>query len=180
MKKQIFLLALLLSTFFPVLSPAYGVTSSGFASDLQKQTQAAAGVYGADLGKAQDPRTIVARIISIFLGTLGILLVVYIIYGGSLIFLSAGSEDKINEGKNIIKRAVLGMVIVMGAYSITIFVNSVIQNSDPCAPDENGNVDCVIVEEDRSKYNQESVNRTTPLIYDCTYLPDGTCDLSNN
>lgn len=179
MKKQIFIGVLFLSIFFPVLSPAQAVPTSGFMVDLQKQTNAVAGTKGANLGKAQDPRAIVARIIKIFLGTLGILLVVYIIYGGSLIFLSGGSEDKITQGKDVIKRAVLGMVIVMGAYSITIFVTSIVQNSDPCAPDENGNVDCTVIQEDRTKYNKKDYDNTNPFTpYNCKYLPDGTCDLS--
>ncbi len=180
MKKQIFLGILLLCTLLPAYSTAQAAPTSGFMVDLQKQTNAVAGAKGANLGKAQDPRVIVARIINIFLGTLGILLVVYIIYGGALIFMSAGSEDKISEGKTVIKRAVLGMVLVMGAYSITIFVNSVIQNTDPCAPDENGNVDCTVIQEDRSKYNQRDYDNTNPFSpYDCKMLPDGTCDLSN-
>jgi hypothetical protein len=72
--------------------------TSSIVSELKKQTQAAAGESCSNLGTPQDPRAIVARIIQGFLGILGILLVVYVLYGGSLIFLSAGAEEKINEG----------------------------------------------------------------------------------
>ncbi len=174
--KKIFLLLFCLLSFG--LSPA-PAQAQGFAAELNKQTQAAAGSNGADLGEAADPRTVVARVIQVFLQTLGILLIIYIIYGGTLIFLSGGSEDKVNEGKTVIRRAVIGMIVIMTSYSITIYVSSLVQNSDPCAPDANGDINCATVSPDRSKYNQKSVERDTPLIYDCKMLPDGTCDLQN-
>jgi len=174
--KKIFLLLFCILSFVPSPSPIH---AQGFATDLNRQTQAAAGSSGANLGAPQDPRAVVARVIQIFLQTLGILLIVYIIYGGTLIFLSAGSEDKISEGKTVIRRAVIGMIIIMTSYSITIYVSSLVQNGDPCAPDANGDVNCATVSPDRTKYNQRNVERDTPLIYDCKMLPDGTCDLQN-
>lgn len=174
--KKIFLLLFCILSFVPSPLP---LQAQGFAAELNKQTQAAAGSNGANLGEAQDPRAIVARVIQIFLQTLGILLIVYILYGGTLIFLSGGSEDKVSEGKTVIRRAVIGMIVIMTSYSITIYVSSIIQNSDPCAPDANGDINCATVSPDRTKYNQKSVERDTPLIYDCKMLPDGTCDLQN-
>lgn len=159
-------------------SPVRAVNATGFVADMQAQTQAAAGQNGAGFGAAQDPRTIAARIVKIFLSIIGVLLLVYIIYGGALIFTSAGSEDKVNEGKAVIRRAIIGLIIILSAYSITILVSQIVQgDAGPCA---DGN--CTIIEPDRTKFNSDAyhdnnVNPFTP--YDCKYLPDGTCDLGN-
>lgn len=152
-----------------------------FVSDLNAQTQAAAGNKGAGFGAAQDPRATIARIIQAFLGILGVLLLGYIIYGGSLIFMSGGSEDKIAEGKKVIQHAVVGLVITLSAYSITLLVSRLVQgDGGPCSPDENENTDCAIVEEDRRKYNNPNFDDSNPFSpYECNYLPDGTCDLQN-
>ncbi len=180
MLKKILLSVCLLAVCIPGFVYAQAAAPSGFAADLQKQTNAAAGEQGAGFGKAQDPQAIVARIIQAFLGLLGILLVVYLIYGGALIFMSGGAEEKITEGKDTIRRAVMGLVVILGAYSLTIFVNSIIQNTDPCAPDENGDVFCITVQEDRRKYDQRNFDDTNPFTpYGGRVLPDGTRDLVN-
>lgn len=180
LKKILLFLAFSLSILFPTFSTAQAATSTGFVSELNAQTKAATVASG--LGSAQDPRSIAARLIQIFLSLIGILLIIYVVYGGSLIFMSGGSEDKVNEGKGVIRRAIIGLIIILGAYSITILVNSVIQNEGPCKPDANGDINCDIIEPDRSKYNNQGgyQNNPTPNAYfDCKYLPDGTCDLSD-
>ncbi len=184
MYKKILITVALALSFVSFPSPQKVNAQEGsFIADLNAQTQAAAGSEGAGFGAPQDPRATLARIIQAFLGILGILLLGYIIYGGSLIFMSAGSEDKIAEGKKVIQHAVVGLVITLSAYSITIFVSKLVQgDGGPCAPDANGNIDCAIVEEDRRKYNNpnfDDTNPFTPGLYDCNYLPDGTCDLQN-
>lgn len=174
-----FSLALVLLPFFE-LGKVHAQQGS-FVQDLNAQTQAAAGEDGAGFGEAQDPRTTIARIIQGFLGILGILLLCYIIYGGSLVFLSGGSEDKVGEGKKVIQHAIIGLVIVLSAYSVTILVSRIVQGDEgPCGPNEEGNRDCIIIEEDRRRYNNSGFDDTNPFTpYDCKYLPDGTCDLSN-
>jgi len=152
-------------------------------ADLNTQTNAAAGEQGAGYGAAQDPRAVAARLVQAFLGIIGILLLGYIIYGGSLIFMSGGSEDKVSEGKKVIQHAIIGLVLILSAYSVTIFVSQMVQGDEgPCAPDENGDRNCTILEEDRRKYDTPNFDDTNPFTgYDCKkYLPDGTCDLEGD
>lgn len=182
MKNKLFLGILLVATLFPTTSPVHAAgTSTGFAAEMRAQTQAAAGADGAGFGIAQDPRRTAARIVQVFLSIIGVLLLIYITYGGALIFTSAGSEDKINEGKSVIRRAVLGLIIILSAYSITILVTKIVVGTEDCAPDANGDYNCDLVAPDRTKFNtggyQDDTNPFTG--YDCKYLPDGTCDLSN-
>lgn len=69
-----------------------------------------------------DPRIIVGRIIQVALGLLGITAVVLIIYGGFMIMTSGGNDEKISKGKNILITSVIGLGIILAAYSITTFV----------------------------------------------------------
>jgi hypothetical protein len=52
------------------------------------------------------------------LSFLGLIAVIYIIYGGFLIFSSAGDEEKVGKGKKLIIYALIGIVVIFLAYSI--------------------------------------------------------------
>lgn len=116
--KKRYLLAVLLVMGLGVAAPA----SADLADDMNKQTQAFAGKQGADFGTPRDPREIAATIINSLLGLLGTLLVCYVVYGGYLVLLSGGDEDKISEGKKVIKNAVIGLALILSAYGISKFV----------------------------------------------------------
>lgn len=68
--------------------------------------------------------TIVATAIRAFIGLLGIIFVVLIVASGYNWMTAGGDEAKITKAKNTISRAVIGLVIVLAAYSITFFVFS--------------------------------------------------------
>ncbi len=70
----------------------------------------------------EDPRIIVARIINVFLGFLGIIALCLIMYAGFLWMTSEGSPDKINKAKKILIRAVIGLIIILSAFAIASFV----------------------------------------------------------
>ncbi len=67
---------------------------------------------------------IVAKIIQAFLGLLGIIFLVLIIYAGFLWMTAQGDEEKVKKAKEILQRAVIGLVIIVSAYAITYFVFS--------------------------------------------------------
>ncbi|OGY41452.1 MAG: hypothetical protein A2Y82_00885 [Candidatus Buchananbacteria bacterium RBG_13_36_9] len=72
-----------------------------------------------------DYATIVANILTrIFLPLVGALFVILFIYGGFLWMTSAGSDEKINKAKKIFTYAVVGVLVVSSAYSITLFITS--------------------------------------------------------
>lgn len=79
---------------------------------------------GSGLGEAKDPRVIAANIIKVMLTLVGTIITVLFIYGGYLIMTAAGNEDQVSKGKDVIKNAVIGLVITLTAYSITSFVSS--------------------------------------------------------
>lgn len=69
-----------------------------------------------------DIRVIIARIIQVTLGFLGIIAVVLILYAGYTIMTSGGDENKVAEGKKIIQNAVIGLAIILSAFAIVQFV----------------------------------------------------------
>ena len=90
-------------------------------SDIAKQSGSFAGDEGAGFGKAQDPRVVVANIIKVALSFLGTIGIVYTLYAGFLIMTAGGDETKVQKGKDTLKNGIIGVVIVLSAYSITRF-----------------------------------------------------------
>ncbi len=79
--------------------------------------------YGAATGLGdQDVRYMVAQIISVALGLLGIVAVVLVIYAGFKWMTAGGNEENASSARKILFSAVIGLVIILAAYSITRFV----------------------------------------------------------
>ncbi len=76
---------------------------------------------GTDLTSA-DARTIVARLINIVLGLLGTVAVVIILIGGFKWMTAAGDDTKTGEARKLMAAGIIGMAIVLAAYSIASFV----------------------------------------------------------
>lgn len=52
----------------------------------------------------------------------GALVLLMFVYGGFLMLTAAGKSDQITKGKNAMVNAVIGIIIVLGAYTIVQFV----------------------------------------------------------
>ena len=68
--------------------------------------------------------TRVGGIIAAILGMLGTVFLVLTIYAGVLWMTASGEEAKIEKAKEILKAAIIGLAIVLSAYTITFFVGS--------------------------------------------------------
>lgn len=101
-----------------VATPVFG---QDLLTDLNKQNQAFAGQKGANLSDA-DPRIVAAKIVKILLSVTGVALTAWTFYGGLLIFTAAGDSEKIDRAKSVISNGVIGLILVLSAYSITWFV----------------------------------------------------------
>jgi hypothetical protein len=75
------------------------------------------------LGTA-DLQSTVVKIIQWVLGFLGLIAVIMILYGGFMWMTAGGNEDKVASGKKIIIAAVIGLIVVLIAWAIVIFVVS--------------------------------------------------------
>lgn len=85
-------------------------------TEIKTETQSVLG-----LG-SKDPRIIIASVIRVLLGFLGILAVGLIMYGGWLYMTSEGDEKKIETAKNIIKDAVIGLIIILSSFALASFI----------------------------------------------------------
>jgi len=93
-----------------------------------------------------DIRIIVAKIIRVALGLLGIVALGFLLYGGFIYMTSEGNEKKLEEAKTIIKNAVIGLVIILSAFSIAQFVITRLTNSiidDFCTQNPEACVNCL-------------------------------------
>ena len=71
---------------------------------------------------ALSPEQVIANLIQVALGVVGIVLIILIIYGGYLGGTARGNEERVTQAQNLIRNAVIGVIIVFGAYFITAFV----------------------------------------------------------
>lgn len=69
-----------------------------------------------------DIRLIIANIIRAALGLTGLVMLCLMLYAGYLWMTSGGNEDQIAQAKGIIRNAVIGLAIILSAYSIVLFV----------------------------------------------------------
>ncbi|MBP7133580.1 hypothetical protein KBA73_00010 [Patescibacteria group bacterium] len=71
-----------------------------------------------------DLPTIIGRIIYVFLGVVGIVLLIMILYAGFLWMTAAGDAKQVQEAKDRIQRAIIGLLIIASAFAITRFIMS--------------------------------------------------------
>lgn len=90
--------------------------STGMMSTLQS--------FGANTGLATDTDvvTIIARIIRVLLSFLGILALGIVLWGGFKYMTSGGVEDKVKSAKKLMVSGLIGLVIILSAYTITAYI----------------------------------------------------------
>ena len=79
--------------------------------------------------KEKDPREIVANIIKIALGFLGTIAVVLILYAGFLWMTAGGKPDTVTKAQKIMGAAVIGLVIILASYGLTLFITRSLSNA---------------------------------------------------
>lgn len=94
-------------------------------------SQTGMGESGSDIGEAfgqtgdkpnKDIRVIVAALIKVFLGTLGIIFIILLIIAGYKWMTAGGNEESVKDARSQISRAVIGLIIILLAWSATEFV----------------------------------------------------------
>ncbi|MFA5021705.1 MAG: hypothetical protein WC508_01300 [Patescibacteria group bacterium] len=103
--------------FLMLVSPVWAALDTGLS-------------YGTATGlSTQDIRVTIMRIIQIFLGLVGIIAIVIIIYAGYIWMTSAGNAEKIDQAKRILRNAAIGLLIIFSAFSIVSFIINMLQDS---------------------------------------------------
>lgn len=118
------LLFVFLSVATPVLAQ-YGLQETGTAAGLVQ--------------KGSEPKSIasiIATIIYVLLGLVGVGFFVLLTYAGILYLTAGGDSKQVDTAKGLMKNAVIGLVIVLAAYAISTFVINNLVNPivEPAVP----------------------------------------------
>lgn len=64
----------------------------------------------------------IGQVIKVALSLVGTIFFALTVYAGFLWMTASGNEEKVTKATEILKRAIIGLIIVLAAYSITSFV----------------------------------------------------------
>jgi hypothetical protein len=82
-----------------------------------------AGFIGQPLfGSADSLNSGIGLIIGVLLSLLGVIFLGFTIYGGIMWMTAEGEEARVEKAKSIIANSLIGLVIVLAAYAISVFV----------------------------------------------------------
>lgn len=114
-----------LCTLALLTAPGMVLAADPFGQKNLKETATEA--YGST--PVSDVETITGRIINGFLGLLGIVFVVLIVYAGFTWMTAQGNEEKVVMAKKLIVQATIGLIVILAAYAITEFVVGNVQEA---------------------------------------------------
>lgn len=99
------------------LVPATQVYAQDLSQDIAKKSgYNTSGVTGNTLSQT------VGKIIKAVLGLLGTIFLALTVYAGVLWMTAGGNEEQVTKAMGILKNSVIGLIIIIAAYSITYFV----------------------------------------------------------
>jgi hypothetical protein len=79
--------------------------------------------YAAATGlPSQDIRIVIANVIRVALGLLGVVALSLLIFGGYIWMTAAGNPEKVEKAKKILINAAIGLAIILSAYGIVSFI----------------------------------------------------------
>ena len=108
---------------FLMLSLPMAASAATVNLGLTSEVEGALGLGTADI------RVTIARIINVFMGLLGIIAVVIILYGGFIWMTAAGNEERVDKARKMIVAGVIGLAIILSAYAIARFVVNALVNA---------------------------------------------------
>lgn len=79
--------------------------------------------YGTVTGLGtQDIRISIMKIVRVILGLVGIIAIIITLYGGWVWMTSSGNPEKIDRAKRVLRNALIGVIIILSAFSIVSFI----------------------------------------------------------
>ncbi len=78
---------------------------------------------------AASPQRIIFNVVMYALGFVGIFFTVSLLYGGFKWMTSGGASDKIDEAKARLKNSLIGIVIILAAFLITVYVEDILRRT---------------------------------------------------
>lgn len=132
----------IISAFLITLFLLQGASASTLNADVYSDMAGKSGdlADGAGFDESADAATVIATVIKVFLSILGIIFIILVIRAGYKYMTAEGDEGKVEEALDTIKRAVVGLIIIVSAYAITAFVFKNMPSSAGGTVSETGNM----------------------------------------
>lgn len=115
--KKFFLLTIIFLTSVFAISAVYALD---LGQDLVKDAGIKSG-YDSNTSETSFAETL-GSIVLVALSLVGIIFLSLMVYAGYLWLTSRGEDSRIEKAQDIIRASIIGLVITLGAYSITAFV----------------------------------------------------------
>ena len=81
---------------------------------------------GAGFNETATFESIVGKVITMTLGFMGVIFLVLAIYGGYNWMMARGNEDVVEKAKKTITNAIIGLIIVLSAYAVSVVIVNII------------------------------------------------------
>ena len=78
----------------------------------------------------------IGRIVGVALSFVGLAFFILMIYGGFVWMFARGNDQDVQKAKDIIQSAIIGLIIVLAAYAITMFIGNALTTES--GPGNNG------------------------------------------
>lgn len=106
--------------FFIGATAVFGLPALAQTTALDRLQRTSKGIYSTS--KPQSLEQIIGGVIQTLLGIMGIVLLIYVIYGGYLWMTAQGDDQKVGKARKIISNTVVGIAIIFLAYFLTKFI----------------------------------------------------------
>jgi len=106
--------------FFSVNSALAAFSINDFKNTSGLDTTAKGSGYTTEANP--DPGQVLTKVIETFLTFLGVLFLGLMIYGGFTWMTAKGNQQKVDKAKSIITNSIIGLVVIMAAYGLTMYI----------------------------------------------------------
>ncbi len=114
-----------IAKFLPASALAFVLALGAGVLPASAQVDIGAGLEDVGVGAGLSDRElpeIIGSFIQVFLGLLGIIFLILVLYAGFLWMTASGETEKTDKAKKLLTQAVIGLVIILAAYAISGFV----------------------------------------------------------
>lgn len=85
--------------------------------------------YNIETDDATSLAETIGLIVNLFLGMLGIIFVVLMVYAGYNWMTAMGDEKKVDKAKDTIKSSIIGLILIISAYALWAFIDTYLLSS---------------------------------------------------
>ncbi|HTX87269.1 MAG TPA: hypothetical protein VMC41_04375 [Candidatus Nanoarchaeia archaeon] len=125
--KKYFRLTIIAVFFCSWLIPFLPARAANLSNAFDTNTISAAAGNTASAGT--NVYQIIGTIIQTLLGLLGVIFILLLVYGGVTWMTSEGDEAKVEKAQRIIRSAIIGLIVVIAAFAISVFAISVLNKA---------------------------------------------------